>query len=677
MSRFLVAALLLFSPSLHAAGWPRAFSSNGTAFAVYQPQVLSWSGNQLTARAAVSVTPQGAAGPKFGTVTISGATAVDNAAGTVSLSDVGVSAVSFPSLPDEAAGFGSVVAAQASQWARDLPLGAVKANLAVTTAEGGGAKPVPVKNPVPVIFFSESPAVLVLVDGEPALRPVDGTSLLRAINTSSLLVMDPSSGNYLLRVNGGWLAAATLAGPWAVPPSLPDGLETVLASVASNKGMQLFDPPAGTTPATPGVFVSTVPAELITTQGAPDFQPIPGTQLLHVANSASSIFMNIPTQAFYIVISGRWFTATTLTATWTFVPADALPADFAAIPESHPAGVVLASVAGTPQAAEAVVSAGVPQTATIARSTTTSVTYDGAPRFQPIAGTDMSYAVNTATPVVATPGGEFYALENGVWFFAAAPLGPWRVADRIPAVIYSIPPESPIFYATNVVVYSATPDVVTVGYTPGYFGPCVAPEGVVVFGTGYAYPPYIGTDVWIGPPLTYGFGAGFACGLATGFAFGVAVDHGWGCSPWWGPWHGGWNGGNWNNVNINRTNVYNRWGGNVVNNTVNNTNVSKTNVNTAVDNARNDANNWKSTHSGGDHPDASTLRSDASSRLGDNNVFAGSDGHAYRSGDDGSWQRSDGSRWSDAGDMDSDLRGGLDDDRFARGVGGFRGGFRR
>ena len=65
---------------------------------------------------------------------------------------------------------------------------------------------------------------------------------------------------------------------------------------------------------------------------------------------------------------------------------------------------------------------------------------------------------------------DWYAVQNGVWFAAASVQGPWTVATAIPAVIYSIPPSSPLYYVTHVKIYAVTPQAVVVGYTPGYMG---------------------------------------------------------------------------------------------------------------------------------------------------------------------------------------------------------------
>jgi len=161
------------------------------------------------------------------------------------------------------------------------------------------------------------------------------------------------------------------------------------------------------------------------------------------------------------------------------------------------------------------------------------------------------------------PGGRrpetYYSLKDGVWFAAAAPTGPWVVATSVPAVIYTIPVSSPLYYVTYVQVYASTPQVVYVGYTPGYYGTVVAPTSVVVYGTGYVYPPvYVGA-YYYPAPVTYGYGAGFAWGAFTGFAFGAATAAIWGGA--WGCCHDHYHGDidiN-RNVNINRSDAYGRW----------------------------------------------------------------------------------------------------------------------
>src|SRR4051794_25987219 len=60
-----------------ALSWPRAFVEGGTGIAVYQPQIETWEGTKLEARAAVAITPQGAKGPTLGVIWMEATTDVD------------------------------------------------------------------------------------------------------------------------------------------------------------------------------------------------------------------------------------------------------------------------------------------------------------------------------------------------------------------------------------------------------------------------------------------------------------------------------------------------------------------------------------------------------------------------------------------------------------------------
>lgn len=620
----------------------------------------------------------GASAPGFGTVKLSASTTSNPDGVTVRLTGVTVVKSSFPSFPDQGDMYAQAIATQSQNWGSGISLQAIQANLTVTQAESKKPKAVSVQNPVPNIITSQAPAVLVLVDGPPSLRSVGIPPLLRVINTQSLLALDQSTGTFYLRVNGGWLQSDQLSGTWSSPSNQPSYLDQLLQQATAEGNVQLYNPTSSSpTSPSPSVYVSTSPAELVVTQGAPDFQPVSGTQLLHAVNTSSSLFMDVPSQAYYLVVSGRWFSTQNLSTPWQFVPSNQLPADFSNIPENDPSGSVLASVSGTQQAQEASIASSIPKTAQISRTSPCSVSYDGPPKFSKIPGTQLSYAVNTATPVVEVSPNLFYAVLNGVWFKSSSPTGPWSVADKVPSSIYEIPPSCPIYYAASVFVYGSSPEYVNVGYTPGYYGTCLSPEGVVVFGTGYNYSPYIGAS-WIAPPQTYGYGAALACGLETGFSLGLATDHGWGCWPSWGAWSGGWNdnkydvNGNWGSVDISRNNVYNRWGNN---NIYPSRNFQEPQQDFSQAHpqipraAQNDALPPKTTENV-----SRTSLSHDSSRLGEDNVFAGSDGNAYRSSEAGGWQQHTPTGWKPASSSfaQADIGRDLENQRFARNAGALR-----
>lgn len=60
----------------------------------------------------------------------------------------------------------------------------------------------------------------------------------------------------------------------------------------------------------------------------------------------------------------------------------------------------------------------------------------------------------------------------------------------MPPEIRSIPPSSPLYNVSFVQIYGSTPTTVTYGYTAGYLMGFVS-TGVLVYGTGYYYPPVV------------------------------------------------------------------------------------------------------------------------------------------------------------------------------------------
>jgi hypothetical protein len=163
--------------------------------------------------------------------------------------------------------------------------------------------------------------------------------------------------------------------------------------------------------------------------------------------------MDVKGQMFYVLLSGRWFQAKTLRGPWGFVSGTKLPRDFAMIPPERPQGQVLASIPGTQQSREAVISNQIPQTASVKRNEAKlKVRYDGEPKFKPITGTPMEYAVNTDDEVIRAEG-RYWTCRNAVWFVADSAAGPWEVTDYIPGEIYAIPPSSPLFHLRYVYVY--------------------------------------------------------------------------------------------------------------------------------------------------------------------------------------------------------------------------------
>ena len=256
-----------------------------------------------------------------------------------------------------------------------------------------------------------------------------------------------------------------------------------------------------------------------------------GTPLHYVKNTSGRILRDDADKKVYLLLAGRWFRADSLSsdATWEHVPGKALPKSFAEIPDSSAIENVKAAVPGTTQAAEAMIENTIPQTQTLSKKGTKFDPFDidGPLQMKPIEGTKLQYVVNASRPVIQVASDLWFACESGVWFVATSVDGPWSVATSVSPEIYAIPASSPLHYVTYVKVYGGNSDSVYVGYTPGYTGTVVSDEGTVVYGTGYDYEPWVGSD-WYGAPYTYGYGAnigwtpwyGWRYGAGYGYAYG-------------------------------------------------------------------------------------------------------------------------------------------------------------
>jgi hypothetical protein len=536
-------------------GWPRRFAVGANSVAIYQPQIEEWSGNSLSARAALAITETQGKQQIYGVLWFSARAEIDKVNRLVTLSDFKVNKLSLPMAPDKAAAFEAALQTRADKQVNVIALDRLLADMAINHATMNN-EAYEVKNDPPQVLFSTRPALLVLIDGAPVFRPFTATNVERIINTRVLILRAESK--LYLRLMDGWLESQNLNGPWTIASQIPADLKQALDAATASQQVDLLDSSKRSLAeaikqnAVPTIYVSTQPAELLQTQGDPQAASIEGTNLIYVTNTDNDIFVHTPSQDHYILLSGRWFKAQTMLGPWQYVSSEKLPADFARIPVTHAKAAVLVSVPGTPQAKEALIANAIPQTATITRSAAAlNVNFDGTPQFKPIESTTLMYAVNTSTPVIKVDARSYYAVQNGVWFVANSTAGPWTVATSVPVVVYTIPISSPLHYVTYVKVYGSTPQVVYVGYTPGYYGTVVTSSSVVVYGTGWYYPAYAGA-YWYGWPYTYGYGAAFTWGVATGWGLAYGYGYGWwGAATYYGAY--GWGG-------VAATNVYGQWG---------------------------------------------------------------------------------------------------------------------
>ena len=479
-------------------GWPRQIVKPGGTLIIYQPQVDDWQEfRDIKWREAFQLTPSGGT-EVVGASTFEGTTHVDTNTHMVLIFDLKILNTYFP-------GQDPASTERLDQLLRSFVPSTVDISLDRVLAyvpRPESVKTVELKNDAPFIFVSNSPAILLSVDGEPVLADIPKTNLKFVVNTVWPLFFEKAKSQYYLLVNNLWLSASDLHGPWRPATKLSSEFSKIPDSGKFADVKKAIPPPQVASPVIPQVFYSTFPAEVILFDGPPTYTAIPGTQLVYANNTDSPVFVYGATQTFYYLAAGRWFSAHSLAGPWTFASLS-LPPDFANIPLSSPASAILGSVPGTSQAKDAVLIAQIPTTMVLNPKTAAAqakVTYTGSPQFTVIEGTSLQYATNTPDKVILV-GDVYYLCLQGVWFMSTTAQGPWTTASSVPQVIYTIPPSSPVYNVTYVTQVTTSSGDVQSSYTAGYLGAFVvgaAVGAIVTSGTGYYYPPYIGY-----PPMGY------------------------------------------------------------------------------------------------------------------------------------------------------------------------------
>ncbi|HTE11464.1 MAG TPA: hypothetical protein VK645_10845 [Chitinophagaceae bacterium] len=552
---------LLHLPVAAQSVWPKEIpASDGSRITVYEPQPEKYADNSMYARAAVSIIRKAGDEPVFGVMWFNATLETDSRMAT--LKQVTVVQSKFAD-NDEASKTLLLNAVEKGMPAMNIQFEVSRLQSVLQEEkEETGAD---LKNDPPLILYRDKPTTLIVLDGEPVEQQDDDLKMTRIVNSPYLIVKNPDDKKYYLYGGNFWYSSSQVKDGWKNVKSLPSKIKEIDAVMKEEAKKDTAQKDETTFTSTTDILVSTVPAELIQTEGAPTYQAVEGSTLLYVNNSLDEIFKDVESQKNYILIAGRWYRSTTLNGPWEYVEPDALPAAFANIPAGSEKDGVLASVAGTDEANEAMIDARVPQTAKVNRSTATcEVTYDGDPKFVTIENTNLSVAENSSLTVMLAPNNQYYALENGIWFISSNANGPWQVANERPSDVEKIPVSNSAYNARYVYVYQTTPQYVYVGYTHGYMGNYIG-RRTVVWGTGWHYRPWYGRRFWP-RPYTWGFGMHYNPWVGWSIRFGLGFNnawyryrnqHVWGCG-WFGPpryrppyrpW--GWNGGYYGNRQVN------------------------------------------------------------------------------------------------------------------------------
>ena len=620
--------------------WPQELDGDkGAVVVIYQPQVESFTGNNLEARAAISVKmPSTGNTPVFGAIWIKAKLDTNRDTRTAVIRDIDVSDVRFADATDEQKdALAELIESSIEGSSLQISVDQLLADL---DGLGTGIEEADLKHTPPKFIVSTEPAMLISIDGEPVFQEMEGSDYERVVNSPFLIVKDGKVLHLYVGSNI-WYQSYEIAGPWGMSASVPADIKSLVEPVeddVADSGVMR-------------IIVATEPTELLVSDGNPTWSPIEGMNLLYMDNTDSNAFLELSTQKYYVMLSGRWYRGEGMVGElqWVHVPNDQLPEPFRDIPEDSVNGAVLSQVAGTQQARDAVLDNTIPQTAAIKRDDSSfSVRYDGEPDFAPIEDLQVEYAQNTSASVFKY-GNLYYACSDGVWYVANSATGPWAVATEIPEAIYKIPASNPHHNVVYVKVYDVTPEVVYVGYTPSYYGSFYY-HGAVIYGTGWYYKPWYGPYYYPRYP-TWGFHVSY--NPWTGWGFGVSWTNG--------PFrvtfrrHGGWWGvggyrprprpyvhGGYRKTNINIDNSINIGGSGRPGNGAGNRPEARPNL---YDRPENKARN-------ADRPATANTRQARPASDAQNNVLTDRSGNVYQRGDNGNWNSRDNGQWSQAGNLD-------------------------
>lgn len=515
-------------------GWPRVLvAPNGKEVTLYQPQLDGIEGNSIEGRMAISAKDDDGE-LVFGAIWLKAKLATDFDAGIATFEDIQITQTKFPEeIPEEKVDdLKAFLIEGISAWDPEISITALKASMADFELNGAGVQGL--NHDAPVIYYRESDAILIIIDGDPRWKSDTKGKVEYVMNSPFFIAREPNTTQYYIKGGDFWYRASGIEEEWAAVERVP---KAIMQFAEANAPQTPEETEQEESDLPPTIIVSTVPAELINVDGEPDYQQIKSTNLLFVKNTESDILLDINEQQHYVLISGRFYSSKTLAdGSWEFVEPTELPNDFAKIPDEESISSIKSSVPGTVESKEALLEQSIPQTAEVDLNKSIEVTFDGEPKFKEVTGTAVAYAENSPQTVLRIEG-VYYCVDEGIWYSSSKPNGTFKVSTERPDEVDDLPADCTVHHVKYVYIYEATPEVVYVGYTPGYYH-SYAYGGVVVYGSGWYYRPWYGA-YYYPRPVTFGFGVHW--NPYTGWGFSVGISYGWigwGFHPYYRPYWG-------------------------------------------------------------------------------------------------------------------------------------------
>ena len=195
---------------------------------------------------------------------------------------------------------------------------------------------------VPAVFYSASPAEIILFDGKPAYMQIPGTNLQYATNTMSYLFLYTATNQYYFLTSGRWFSANSLGGPWTfATPNLPADFAQI---PGNSPAAQVLASVPGTEEAKDSILMAQIPTTVtvdsvaaaatakVTYDGTPQFAVLQGTSLSYATNTSQKVIR--VGDLYYLCLQGIWFVSTNPQGPWQ--TAQSVPQAIYTIPPSSP-----------------------------------------------------------------------------------------------------------------------------------------------------------------------------------------------------------------------------------------------------------------------------------------------------------------------------------------------------
>ena len=195
---------------------------------------------------------------------------------------------------------------------------------------------------VPVVYYSDKPAEIIVFNGTPDWVPIAGTQLSYPANTDSTVFKYTPTGTFYFLTSGRWFATThPLLGPWTfATDSLPADFAKIPPDSPAGKVLT-FVP--GTPEAQDAVLLAQIPTTAtvnpaaakqinVTYAGQPQFEPITGTTMFYATNTSYRV-IQVGAQ-YYVCYQGVWFLSGAPTGPWQL--AQVVPPVIYTIPPSSP-----------------------------------------------------------------------------------------------------------------------------------------------------------------------------------------------------------------------------------------------------------------------------------------------------------------------------------------------------